>query len=90
MTENDSPGGDTLHVSEREQRIYDVLLRVVLPIGTGVWAFRELWAKPYPPEWVGAILLLLIASGVFLPFNYGVKRLDERLNRQDLISVRDL
>lgn len=88
MTENNDI--DPLDVSDREQRLYDVLLRVVLPIGTAVWAFRELWTQPHPPEWVGAVLLVLIAAGIFVPVNYAIRRLDERLNRQDLIDVRDL
>jgi len=63
---------------QSEKEIYRVLLRIVLPVGSAVWAFTQLVTEP--PAVVGLALLAIMAVGIFAAFRTTIAITDDRLN----------
>lgn len=64
-----------------------LLVGVVLPIGTAIWAFTQ---APGGPSWTTWLLIGVAVAGLFVGFNRLLVLADERLNpevnRDEVIS----
>jgi hypothetical protein len=78
----------TREIPDDEQDLYKILIHVVLPVGTSMWAFTQAATNP---SGVAVVLLTALAAlSLFYGFNRLLAIADERLNKTDAISIDDI